>query len=91
MQTKKLNYTSTGYSYIKCSNTDCFKWGGAAICDRCGNYMVDDVYLIFILNSAYCTKCFNEWITKSKRYKEDIQLQNKHQERWYLNHGFKTI
>lgn len=91
MQNKQLNYTDKGYSYVKCSNTDCFNWGGLGICDSCGRYIEDEVYLIFILNSAYCKKCFKEWENRSKRYKEDIQLQKESQERWYMYHGFKTI
>ena len=91
MKIKKLEYTEHGYSYLKCKQKDCFDWGGFAICDYCGEVMTDDVYLIFILGSAYCPKCFNDWIKRTTRYEDDIQLQEQNQERWYKFHGFNII
>lgn len=84
----KLNYTKQGYSYITCTKEDCFNWGGAAICDYCGKSMENDVYLIFVLGQAYCPRCFNEWVKRSHRYEEDIQLQNERHLLWYKAHGF---
>lgn len=91
MLIKKLEYTNKGYSYIKCTKEDCFSWGGMAICDSCGEFMNQDVYLIFILGQAFCPKCFKEWLEHSKRYEEDLYLQKQNQERWYQAHGFRTI
>lgn len=91
MKTIKLSYTKKGYSYIKCTKHDCYNWGGIAICDYCGKPMENEVYLIFVLARAYCPICFKEWMKRSKRYEDDIELQNRIQERWYLNYGFKTI
>lgn len=91
MQIKTLRYTNKGYSYIKCTKNDCFNWGGAGICDNCGNPIEGDVYLIFILSSAYCSKCFNEWNQRAKGYKSDLELQKKNDKRWYMYHGFKTV
>lgn len=91
METKKLQYTDKGYSYVKCTKEDCFNWGGMAICDSCGKLMNEEVYLIYVLGQAFCTKCFKEWIKNSKRYEEDLRLQEQNQERWYQAHGFKTI
>lgn len=48
MQTIKLENIKQGYSYIKYTKEDCFTWGGVAICDSCGEFMDEDVYLIFI-------------------------------------------
>lgn len=90
MQTKQLQYTDKGYSYIKCTKEDCFKWGGMAICDYCNKPMFEEVYLIFILGSAYCPKCFPEWVRRSEKDEEDLYLQKQNHERWYLAHGFKT-
>lgn len=91
MKTRKLLYTNQGYSYLKCTEQDCYDWGGAAICDSCGEHMSDDNYLIFILASSYCPKCFKDWIEHSKRYEDDIELQKRNHVRWYWNYGFKTI
>ncbi len=88
MKKVKLNYTKQGYSYVKCKREDCLEWGGFAICDDCNEDMTDDVYLIFILNRAFCTKCFAEWQNRSTRYSEDLQLQKESQKRWYKNYGF---
>lgn len=49
MKRKKLNYTKDGYSYLECTENDCYNWGGASICDFCGEKIHDTVYLIFIL------------------------------------------
>jgi hypothetical protein len=86
MKNKKINYTEKGYSYIKCNENDCYNWGGAAICDHCGKKMHNSVYLIFVLGSAYCSHCFNNWIRNSKRYEDDIELQNENHIKWYKMH-----
>ena len=91
MQNKIIEYTKQGYSYIKCFKEDCFNWGGAAICDSCGEQMTSDVYLIYILNQAFCPKCFNEWLKHAERYEEDILLQKQNHERWYKSHGFNIV
>lgn len=91
MKTKKLYYTKQGYSYLKCTAQDCYEWGGAAICDDCGETMTEDVYLIYILARAYCPKCFEDWQKRSTRYEEDLKLQRQNHERWYKAYGFKTI
>lgn len=88
MKKAKLNYTNKGYSYIKCTKEDCFNWGGAAICDNCGEFIEDEVYLIFVLGQAFCKKCFDDWIKHSRRYEEDLQLQKENHLRWYKAHGF---
>lgn len=91
MKTKQLHYTKQGYSYLKCTKKDCFEWGGAAICDYCGESMTADVYLIYILGRAYCPKCFEEWTQRAKKYEEDLYLQEQNHERWYKAYGFNTI
>lgn len=91
MKLKKMKYTDQGYSYIECTREECFSWGGAAICDYCNKNMFEKVYLIYILGQAYCPKCFKQWLKRSKRYEEDLQLQNQNHERWYAMHGFKTV
>ena len=91
MQEKKLYYTDKGYSYIKCNVSDCFRWGGCGICDSCGHYMQDDVYLIYILGQAFCPECFKEWLENSTKYEEDLDLQKKNHIKWYNAHGFVIL
>ena len=86
---KKVFYTKQGYSYVKCTKEESFSWGGAAICDSCGSVMNDDIYLIYILASAYCPKCFEKWSNNATEYEDDIRLQNQMQNRWYKSYGFK--
>ena len=88
MKKVKLNYTKQGYSYIKCTKEDCFNWGGMAICDNCSETM-EEVYLIFILGRALCKECFEEWIKYSKKYEEDLRLQEENHMNWYKGHGFE--
>jgi len=90
MNNKKINYTKQGYSYIECDKQDCFNWGGAAICDGCGNNMNDKVYLIYVLNSAYCPECFEEWKNHATKFVEDIDLQNQFDIRYYKAHGIEV-
>ena len=88
MKKAKLNYTKQGYSYIKCKKEDCLNWGGLNICDDCNGAIADDVYLIFILHRAYCSKCFKEWEERANKYTEDLQLQKECQKNWYKAYGF---
>lgn len=92
MQLKRvdLNYTDKGYSYIKCTKEDCYKWGGAAICDNCADFMEKDIYLIFVLGRALCKKCFDEWLKSAKKYEEDLILQKENHLNWYKFHVFKV-
>lgn len=91
MKIRELNYTKQGYSYLKCTAQDCYEWGGAAICDDCGEHMTEEVYLVYILARAYCPKCFDDWIKRATRYEDDLQLQKQNHERWYKAYGFNTI
>lgn len=88
MKEAKLNYTPQGYSYIKCTPEDCYNWGGKCICDDCNEKMNEEVYLIFILGRAYCKKCFDEWVNRSKKYSEDLKLQEERQVEFYNAYGF---
>lgn len=88
MKKVKLEYTKQGYSYIKCTADDCFKWGGMAICDNCNEAMKEEIYLIFILGRALCKSCFKEWENETKRYIEDIKLQKERHIEWYRAYGF---
>ncbi len=88
MKKAQLNYTPQGYSYIKCTPTDCYNWGGKCICDDCNEIMTGSIYLIFILGRAFCEKCFNKWLEHSNKYIEDLVLQNEKHIEFYNAYGF---
>ena len=88
MKEAKLDYTPQGYSYIKCTAEECYDWGGKCICDNCNEKMTEEIYLIFILGRAICKKCFNEWISHSTRYIEDLKLQKDRHIQFYNAYGF---
>lgn len=88
MKKVKIEYTKQGYSYIRCTKEDCFNWGGASICDDC-NEPMEEIYLIFVLGEALCKKCFEKWKKQSKKYEEDLKLQEQNHIAWYKAHGFE--
>ena len=49
---KEIKYTNTGYSYIECTKEECYRWGGACICDDCNKDIGNSIYLVFILGRA---------------------------------------
>lgn len=91
MVKKKLEYIKQGYSYVRCNNKECYNWGGGCICDSCGEVMHNKIYLIYILNSAYCENCFKEWSKNAKKYDEDLKMQNAHHIDYYNMHGLEVL
>lgn len=78
-------YTKQGYSYLPVTREEMLSWGGLAVCDSC-NQNMSHGYLIYILNSCYCARCFNEWQERAHHYPEDLQLQERYQDKWYQYH-----
>jgi hypothetical protein len=70
-------------NYIKVNFQEMLhKLNGAGICDFCGepaleNFNTAEAFLIPVLNSVYCGKCFTRWENTAKRYDEDISYENK--------------
>lgn len=91
MEKKQIKYTDKGYSYVECTENDCYNWGGIAICDYCNEKMNEKIYLIFVLGMAFCPKCFHEWQKDSYRYENDIKFQKENHIRWYKNHKLDVI
>lgn len=85
-----LFYTDKGYSYVKCTKEDCLNWGGLAICDNC-NKNFEEGYLVYVLNSALCPECFEDWIKRSVQYEEDLRLQKRNHINYYKSHGFEVF
>lgn len=66
-----------GFYVIEMSDLEvnaCF--GSCGICDYC-NTKHENGYYISVLNSWYCPKCYQEWIKRAKRYREDIGIETK--------------
>lgn len=55
-------------------------FGGLGICDSC-NDCSRDGYYIAVLNSWYCPECYEQWIKRAKRYKEDIPIEERNYEK----------
>jgi len=66
-----------GFKIIKLTADEARKiwgeYGGAGICDKCGEYQdhVHYCYYVAVLNWFMCPKCFNEWLKRAKKYRED--------------------
>jgi len=66
-----------GFLEIETSMTECVeKFGGLGICDLCNNADFTGYY-IAVLNSWYCQKCYQEWLSRAIRYKEDIPFEQR--------------
>lgn len=63
-----------GFLVVEASMTEALKLGGMAICDSC-NRSDSKGYFIAVLNSWYCTSCYEEWIKRAHRYVEDIPTE----------------
>lgn len=82
---KKIEVTDNGYYYAKVTNKECLNWGGLSVCDLCGEPF-NEGYLVFVLGSCICPKCFNSWLKTSKRYEEDLHIQQESSEGWFEYH-----
>lgn len=71
----KIINSDKGFKLIECSMSETLKFGGMGICDYCGSASFSGV-VISVLNSWYCTRCFEEWHTRSIRHKEDEPYEN---------------
>ncbi len=87
---KKIKYIKQGYSYIECTEEECYNWGGTCTCDFCGEKMTGTIYLIAILKQAMCEKCFRQWQERAKVFKEDLSIQDLTHKNFYSAYGFEV-
>lgn len=76
---KNISITKNYHYFIKVSYDDMeIKLNGGGICDGCDNpaSLMAIGYLIPVLNSVYCEKCFIEWINRAEYYPEDLEYEN---------------
>ena len=81
-----LKTTSNGYTFLPVKREHILNWGGFGVCDFCNGDIEHEGYLVFVLNSSICPDCFNNWLKTSKKYQEDLDLQEAHQSMWYDYH-----
>lgn len=63
--------TKQGYTVFKTTLTECIEiTGGYGICDMC-NTPDTTLYIIPVLNSAYCEKCYKDWRERTREYYEE--------------------
>lgn len=88
----KIEYTERGFDFVKVSPLDIINWGGFCVCNGCnGQFLEEDMYLVYVLGDCYCKKCFDEWVERSKSYsqedvEEDLRFQKEHSFQWYKYH-----
>lgn len=80
----EIKETPGGFKYIEVSSGDCFKWGGGSVCDLCNDYF-NIGYLMPVLNSCICKKCFERYKTLAID-EQDKCLQEDISERFFKYH-----
>ena len=78
--------TRTGYTYLPVLPQHILNWGGLGVCDFCNTNIITQGYLVFVLNSCVCPRCFHAWLSRALIYEEDLQYQQECQDYWYNYH-----
>ena len=55
------------------------KIGGLGICDFCNDF-APKWFLIPVISSYYCPKCYSRFCKESRYYEEDREIENRHAE-----------
>ena len=80
----KIEYTERGFNFVKVTPIQNVSWGGYCVCNGCnGQFINEDMYLVFVLGACYCERCFKKWLERSKKYRqedmnEDLRYQKEH-------------
>lgn len=85
---KRIKYAGE-LSYVEVSTLEVLLWGGYNVCDLCNEEIHYRGYLIYLLNSCICEKCFREIESKYKSRKVDeydLKLQKENQISFYKYH-----
>lgn len=78
-----LHQTLNGHKFIKMNQAQIMgKIFGLCICDSCYGAMFDG-FLIPVLNSVYCERCFTAWSDRAIYYEEDREYE-KMKSKYYL-------
>ena len=68
-----------GFKVIQVSRSELMDklglYGAMGVCDRC-NGITSTGYYIAILNQWFCPDCYQDWYHGTKRYPEDVAIEN---------------
>lgn len=76
---------SKGFIVYKMKGAETMKLGGCGVCDYCNNTSANG-YLVAVLKSYYCEKCYRDWLKRAKYYEEDRRYELK-----YINYYDKIF
>ena len=84
----RIKYTPKGYSYIEITPSECLSWGGMCVCNGCnGQFLNENLYLVWGLSDVYCKKCFEDFIKReSEILQEDLESDLKLQKECHLDY-----
>ncbi len=78
METVKNN---KGFRVIKMSLIELNVYlGGVGICDFCNGTDLEGYY-IAVLNEWVCPECYEKWLKRAMRYKEDMRIEERNYQR----------
>jgi len=76
-----------GFKVIKTSISEINQSvGGLGICDKC-NVSSFTGYYVAVLNYWICEECYNEFLGRAKRYKEDTEIEQRNYD--YMLNAFE--
>ncbi|EAI3389517.1 hypothetical protein PJO00_001732 [Campylobacter coli] len=63
------------FKILRLNKQEILKIGGYGICDSCNRRLSNDGYMICVLYSCYCEKCYKEWYKVAINHKEDKEIE----------------
>ncbi|EOH0416918.1 hypothetical protein ACTK2J_001821 [Campylobacter jejuni] len=63
------------FKILRLNKQEILKIGGYGICDSCNRRLSNDGYMICVLYSCYCEKCYKEWYKVAINHKEDREIE----------------
>ncbi|EAW7473419.1 hypothetical protein F7539_02165 [Campylobacter jejuni] len=63
------------FKILKLNKQEILKIGGYGICDSCNKTLSNDGFMICVLFSCYCEKCYQEWYKVAINHEEDREIE----------------
>ncbi|EAH7099663.1 TPA: hypothetical protein R8V35_001823 [Campylobacter jejuni] len=63
------------FKILKLNKQEILKIGGYGICDSCNKTLSNDGFMICVLFSCYCEKCYQKWYKVAINHKEDREIE----------------
>ncbi len=60
------------FKILKLNKQEILKIGGYGICDSCNKILSNDGFMICVLFSCYCEKCYQEWYKVAINIEKDV-------------------